>query len=28
LLVTAGGVIGIIVISLIMPIFKLTKTLH
>src|SRR3990170_5791755 len=28
LLVTAGGIIGIIVISLIMPIFKLTKTLH
>ena len=28
LLVTVGGIVGIIVISLIMPIFKLTKTLH
>lgn len=28
LLVVMGGVIGVIVISLILPIFKLTKSIH
>jgi type II secretory pathway component PulF len=28
LLVVVGGIIGVIVISLILPIFKLTKSIH